>query len=142
MKEVKIYIETTLKGPAVRRGKHAAIVEFIKRDGEPETREIYGEEEETTFYRSTLLAAVRAMKLLTCPCRVQIYTSCIFLASMAGNGNLEAWRRAEWKKSSGEDVKNKELWQEYAEMAEKHKITFALGKQHAYSRYMQRQVKI
>ena len=110
MKEVRIYIETSLQGPAVKRGKYDAIVEFIKKDGEPETREVCGEEEETTFYRSTLLAIVKALKLLTCPCRVQIHTYCTFIVAMAENGNLEAWKRAEWKKSSGEDVQHKELW--------------------------------
>ncbi len=142
MKEVKIYIETSLQGPTVKKGKYDAIVEFIKKTGEPEIREIYGEEEETTFYRSTLLAIVKALKLLTCPCRVKIYTYCTFVKAMAENGNLEAWRRAEWRKSSGEDVQHKELWQEYAELAEKHQIEFRYSKHHDYRRHMQKRVAI
>ena len=142
MKEVRIYIETSLQGPAVKRGKYDAIVEFIKKDGEPETREVCGEEEETTFYRSTLLAIVKALKLLTCPCRVKIYTYCTFVKAMAENGNLEAWRRAEWKKSSGEDVQHKELWREYAELAGRHRVTFVPGKHHEYRRYMQKRVQV
>lgn len=142
MKEVRIYIETSLQGPAVKRGKYDAIVEFIKKDGEPETREVCGEEDETTFYRSTLLAIVKALKILTCPCRVQIYTYCTFIVTMAENGNLEAWKRAEWKKSSGEDVQHKELWREYAELAGRHRVTFVPGKHHEYRRYMQKRVQV
>lgn len=107
MKEVKIYIETSLTGPVVKKGRYGALVEFIKASGEPVTREIYGEEEETTYYRSTLLAMVKAMKLLKAPCKILIYTYCTFIKGMVEGGNLEAWHRAEWKKHLGKRCKIK-----------------------------------
>lgn len=51
-----------------------------------------------------------------------------FVVTMINSGNVEQWKRSEWKKSSGEEVKNKELWQEYAELAEHHEIHATLGK--------------
>lgn len=141
MKEVRIYIETSLRGPGVKPGKYAALAEFIKASGEPVTREVCGEEKETTYYRSTLLAMVKGMKLLKAPCKVVIYTYCSFVKGMVENGNLESWRRAEWKKSSGEDVQNKELWQEFLELKERHDIEFRFRKHHEYRDYLKGKVK-
>ena len=44
MQEVKIYIETSLQGPAIKDGRYAAIVEYISKSGSPITREVMGEE--------------------------------------------------------------------------------------------------
>lgn len=140
MKEVKIYIETSLTGPVVKKGRYGALVEFIKASGEPVTREIYGEEEETTYYRSTLLAMVKAMKLLKAPCKILIYTYCTFIKGMVEGGNLEAWHRAEWKKASGEEVQNKELWQEFLDLAGVHEIEFRYSKHHEYRNYLKGKV--
>lgn len=101
---VKIYIETTLAGPVVLDGKYSAIVEFIKKTGEPVTREIYGEEEATTWHRSTLLAAVKAIKVLTKPCEVELITQSSFVANMVNGGKIENWKRSEWKKASGQEI--------------------------------------
>ena len=132
MKTVKIYIETTVKGPAVRDGKYAAALVFTKADGESVTRIVTGEEEETTYNRSTLLAAIRALKRLNQPCHVVIYTDCAYVKNMVEQGNPERWRRAEWKKAAGGEVQNRELWQLFLEEKEKHEIEFRFSK---YSDY-------
>ena len=45
MQKATIYIETTIKGPSVGNGDYAAEIEYIRKNGEPETREVLGEEE-------------------------------------------------------------------------------------------------
>ena len=132
MKTVKIYIETTVKGPVVRNGKYAAALVFTKADGESVTRIVTGEEGETTYNRSVLLAAIRALKRLNQPCHVVIYTDCAYVKNMVEQGNPERWRRAEWKKATGGEVQNRELWQLFLEEKEKHEIEFRFSK---YSDY-------
>ena len=132
MKTVKIYIETTVKGPAVRDGKYAAALVFTKADGESVTRIVTGEEEETTYNRSTLLAAIRALKRLNQSCHVIIYTDCAYIKNMVEQGNPEKWKRAEWKKAAGGEVQNRELWQLFLEEKEKHEIEMRFSK---YSDY-------
>ena len=96
MKTVEIYIETSIKAPAVRDGKYAATLVFTKVNGESAVRFVSGEEEETTFNRCTLLAAIRALQRLNQPCYVIIYTDCAYVKNMVAQGNPEQWRRAEW----------------------------------------------
>lgn len=137
MKNVKIYIETQLKGPCVKDGRYAAVVEYITRTG-PVTREIVGMEEETTYYRSVLLAIVKSLKILNVACSVTIYTDCIFVKNTVERGNPEAWKRAEWKKPDGEAVKNKELWQQFAELQKVHEIGFQFSKHNDYSKKLRK----
>lgn len=133
MKSVKIYIGTQLKGPCVKDGRYAAVVEYISRAG-PVTREVVGMEEGTTYYRSVLLAVVKSLKILNVECSATIYTDCVFVKNTVERGNPEAWKRAEWKKPDGEEVKNKELWQQFAELQEVHEIGFRFSKHNDYSK--------
>lgn len=131
MKEVKIYIETSLAGPCVKDGWYAAVLECQTAKG-PATKGFVGMEEKTTYNRSTLLAVVKALQKLK-PCQVLIYTNCAFIINTFENGRLEDWRRSEWHKASGEEVKNKELWQQFLEEEKRvGKIGFRFSKHHDY----------
>lgn len=122
MKEVKIFIETSLCGPcSPREGWYGVMVEVETSKGPATVGEI-GMEEETTWNRSTLLAAVKGLKRLKPGYKVIIVTYSTFFKNTVERGNPESWQRSEWKNSSGEDVKHKELWQEYLELAAGHEI--------------------
>lgn len=128
---VKIYVKTSLRGPCIKDGKYAAIVECMTSKG-PVTRQITGSEEKTTYYRSVLLAIVKALEILNTECSVTIYTDCAFIKNTAERGCMEDWRRSEWKKSSGEEVINKELWQQFLDQMDRHIIAFRFSKINAY----------
>lgn len=131
MKSVNIYIGTQLKGPCIKDGAYAGIAEYITSAG-PVTREIKGMEKQTTYYRSVLLAIVETLNLLNVACSVTVYTDCVFVINTVNRGNPEGWMRAEWKKPSGEEVKNKELWQQFLELQQKHEIGFRFSKHGKY----------
>lgn len=132
MKEVKIYIKTSLRGPSIRDGCYAAVVEYIAKSGAV-IRKIHGKEKNTTYHRSVLIAAVESLKILNVPCDVTVYTDCIFIKNTVERGSPEAWRRSEWKRAAGGEVKNKELWQQFTEEMDKHKIGFRFSKHCVYS---------
>lgn len=136
--EVKIYVQTSLHGPCIKDGRYAAIIECQTSKGEV-TREVIGKEEKTTYYRSVLLAIVKALEILNAPCIVTIYTDCIFVKNTAERGSLEVWKRSEWKKPSGKEVKNKELWKQFLEQMDRHIIAFRFSK---YNDYMERLGKL
>lgn len=142
-KEVRIYIETTLAGPCVKDGFYAALIECRTKKG-PATLWLTGMEEKTTYYRSVLLAAVCAFRKLK-PCRAVICTKCRYVAGIYERGTLEGWRRAEWKRPAGEDVKNKELWQQFLDETErlggKDKITFQFSKSHDYKDFLMEKLR-
>lgn len=129
--EVKIFVQTSLHGPCIRTGSYAAIIECQTSKG-PVTREVKGKEENTTYYRTVLLAMVKALEILNAPCSVTIYTDCTFIKDISEGGRPEVWRRSEWKKSSGEEVKNKELWQQFLEQMDRHIIGFRFSKYNVY----------
>lgn len=83
MKTVKIYIETTITGPAApKRGGYAAALTFTRRNGDIEDRFLKGEEEGTTYNRSVLLAMIYALQKLKEPCRVVFYTRNTYIKTL------------------------------------------------------------
>ncbi len=142
-KEVKIYIETTLGGPCVKDGWYAALLEYRTKKG-PATVWFTGMEEKTTYYRSVLLAIIYALRKLK-PCRAVIYTRCSYILGIYDHGTLEGWSRVEWKKPTGEDVKNKDLWQQFLDevnrLGGKDKITFQFSKHHDYKDFLMKKIQ-
>lgn len=132
MKDVKVFVKTSLCGPCVKDGRYAAVVEYISRKG-PVTREVSGMEEKTTYHRSALLATIKALDLLNVACYVTVYTDSVFVKNTAERGSPGKWRRDGWKKAGGEEVKNRDLWQQYAELADKHEIMFRFSKHNIYT---------
>ena len=47
-----------------------------------------------------------------------------YIKNISEQGAPEKWRRSEWKKATGAEVQNKELWKMYLEEAEKHETEF------------------
>lgn len=109
MQKATIYVETTIKGPTVKDGTYAAEIEYIRKNGEPETREVVGEEKNTTYNRTTLLAIVTALKRFNRPCEIEIVTSNGFIKNTVECGNLSKWQENEWKTSKGEDIKKQRI---------------------------------
>lgn len=136
MQSVTIYTETTLKGPCIKDGKYAAVVEFEKKNGQTVTRNVFGEEKETTYHRSTLLACLKALELLNVPCQAHIFTSDQLIITAMERSDLEKWERSEWKNSKNEDLKNKDLWKLFKEQLEKHEVTIERVTSNGYSKWM------
>lgn len=138
MRKVEIYIETTIKGPAVKDGTYAATLEYRKKDGECAYLHVKDKELESTYNRSTLLAIIMALERVREPCCLLIHTSNSYVANMIQSGNPEKWRRSEWEKPAGGEVKNKDLWKLYLELSERHKVEFDICKQHRFAESLKR----
>lgn len=121
METVKIYIETSFRGPVVKDGKYAAAL-VITRHGKDSVRIVSGEENETTFNRCTLLAIIQALQRMKWKCHVIVYTDNTYVKDMINQGNPEKWRRAEWKKAAGTKVQNQELWKLFLKEKDKQEL--------------------
>ena len=124
MKTVNIYIETTIKSPVVKDGKYASALVFTRSSGDEAYRIISGEECESTYNRLTLIAIIKSLQKLKEQCHVVIHTDNAYIKNISEQGAPEKWRRSEWKKATGAEVQNRELWQMYLEEAEKHETEF------------------
>ena len=136
MYNIKFYIETSITGPGRRDGKYAGLVEYIKRDGTPETREVLGELKDTTFYASTIVAVIECFKKLNKNCNVEIYTCCPYFANTIERKIIKSWAENDWKKADGRPVRNAELWKEFSKYFRQHKIKVLIAKEHEYKNYL------
>mgnify|MGYP000026842411 FL=1 len=136
METVRIYIETSFRGPAVKDGKYAAAL-VITKHGRDSSRIVSGEESETTFNRCTLMAIIKALQRMTRKCHIIIYTDNSYVKNMVEQGNPEKWRRSEWKKAAGTEVQNKELWKLFLEEKDKQELEVRFCQTNEYKETLQ-----
>ena len=101
-------------------------------------KEIYGAEKDTTNNRMELRAAIEGLKALKRPCAVMLYSDSAYLVNAYNSNWVEGWKKKGWKNSSGEPVKNIDLWQELENLRKIHDVTFVKVKGHADNEFNNR----
>ena len=101
-------------------------------------KEIFGAESNTTNNRMELRAAIEGLKALKRPCKVMLYSDSAYLVKAYNNNWVEGWKKKSWRNSSGEQVKNIDLWQEIEALRQVHEITFIKVKGHADNEFNNR----
>lgn len=125
MKRVTIYTDGSCKenpGP----GGWAALLRYGKHE-----RVLTGHSPATTNNRMEMQAALEALRALKFPCDVLLHTDSQYLRKGFSEGWINGWRHRNWKTSTGEPVKNKDLWQSLWEQAQFHRINWIKVKAHA-----------
>ena len=85
----------------------------------------------TTNNRMELMAVIAALKMLKRPgLHIEIYSDSNYVVKAVKEGWLKNWIRNGFKKGT-KQIKNKDLWTEYASLATAHKINFNWVKGHA-----------
>ena len=101
-------------------------------------KEISGGKKDTTNNVMELTAALEALKLLKFPCEVELYSDSAYLVYGFNQGWIYGWQKINWKNSSKEPVKNKELWQELYNLTKVHKVKFIKVKGHSDNEFNNR----
>lgn len=134
MEEVKVFVETSWKGPARQDGVAAWLVECM-RHGAPVTRQGFVHLESGTEAQATLMALANAFCMLKKPCRVQARVGCRHvLAALCGGWHLQ-WQENGWVNAKGEPVGNAGLWKVFLEKAAPHEYAAGSGR-HEYTSVM------
>lgn len=128
---VEIYIDTDTRATKPKKAHYAAIVVAKARSGDEERMSI-SFEEESTYNRATLLAALAGMEILTRPCEIMIFTANQWFVTNVNSGNVEKWKRSEWKRAQNKELKNKDLWELLEMQMGKHKVTIVHTKESPY----------
>lgn len=95
---VTVYVESGIRGPARRSGAGTWLVEYIRKDGTPETRPV-DPADAVTWLPDTTQAALElnmlidALSILTKPCEVRINTECEHILNVFENGWMEKWKQ-------------------------------------------------
>lgn len=133
MDKVNIYMYTTIKGPGAREGSYTYVLEKMTPKG-PGTLTKQGSIT-ATENRANLLILIEALKRMTRPCELDIYTDSEYILSGAKKW-LKDWERRGWVTAKGRPVANREEWQQAAELMARHLVTFRLGEQNTYTEWI------
>ena len=101
-------------------------------------KEISGRSKDTTNNIMEITAVLEALKQLKRSCQVQVYSDSSYVVNAFNNGWIYNWMKNNWKTSSKEPVKNKELWQELYDLTRIHKVKFIKVKGHSDNEYNNR----
>jgi ribonuclease HI len=93
-------------------------------------KEIWGGDPATTNNRMELTAAIEALRALKQPCRVALYTDSKYVRSGITEW-VPAWRARGWRTTDRKPVKNQDLWQALAALAERHEVEWHWVRGHA-----------
>jgi ribonuclease HI len=118
---VTIYADGACKGngTAAARGGWGFRAEFA--NGEPVEK--WGGEKPSTNNRMELMSVIEALAGLPAAHEVALFTDSKYVSDGI-TAWLSGWKRRGWKTSSGEAVKNKELWQQLDSLNGKHRVTW------------------
>ena len=132
MEKVTIYTDGVCSGNP-GPGGWAAILMYKGRE-----KEISGGEKNTTNNIMELTAAVRGLQLLKFPCEVKLYSDSAYLVNGFKQGWIYNWQKNNWKTSSKEPVKNREIWEELYRLTNVHNVEFVKVKGHSDNEYNNR----
>ncbi len=142
---VTVYVESGIRGPARRSGAGIWLVEYIRKDGTPETRPV-DPADAVTWLPDTTQAALElnmlidALSILTKPCSVRINTECEHILNVFENGWIEKWKESDWQNSKGKPVANAELWQQLSEYIDVHEDVLVEKGENSYRNIMQMEI--
>ena len=121
---IKIYTDgSCLKNPG--SGGWAAII-----CTDNEVKKISGSEKDTTNNRMELMATINALKEVNSEDLIEIYTDSKYVKNGITDW-IHNWIKNNWKTSSKEDVKNKDLWVQLYDLNKNSKIKWNWVKAHA-----------
>ena len=141
MYQVNIYIDTSIKGPAKRRAVGMYVLEFVRENGIPETRNGVLFMDSATEDILVLELLSEALKRITKSCSLVVFTTCHHVFNVINYHWLPQWEKNGWKNAKGKITKNMLLWQQIKECMDIHTVTLS-EEEHSYSKvYMKRMIE-
>ncbi len=141
MQKVDVFIQTTAKGPAIKKHTEYMYVLKIVINGKEFIRNGKGTLENVTENQATLQAIIHALMRFHENCEIRINTSCEHVLNSCRNAWPQQWEKAGWTKANGKEVKNADLWQQYLNVSRGHVISWSDDKEHEFSKYMKYELK-
>ncbi len=124
MTEVTIYTDGACKGNPGPGGWGALMMAGDNK------RELFGGELNTTNNRMELKAVIEALRALTKPCAVTVFTDSTYVMQGITTWMVN-WKRNGWRTADKKPVKNVELWQALEAATTPHKMQWRWVKGHA-----------
>jgi ribonuclease HI len=103
-------------------------------DGNEQVATFSGSEEETTNNRMELTAALRGLQQLDKPHEVELFTDSRYVKDGISQW-MKNWLARGWTTITGEEVRNRDLWQQLAAEITRHTIAWSWVKGHSTERW-------
>ena len=113
---VNLYVFISAHGPRKQDGAYGWVLEYIRANGEPDSRTLHGIGiRQQTVDRALVLEAItEALGRLSKPCDVTIFLDPAYLAETIPTpweqGWVDRWEANGWLTAQGQEVKNADLW--------------------------------
>ena len=121
---VQIFTDGACKGnPGI--GGWGALMQY-----NGQSRELYGGVKLTTNNRMELLAVIRALEVLTRPCKIHLHTDSTYVQKGISEW-IHLWKRQNWRTSNKKEVKNNDLWKQLDKLAQQHQIEWLWVRGHS-----------
>jgi len=121
---VDLYTDGACKGnPGV--GGWGVLMRFGERE-----KELFGGEPDTTNNRMELTAVIEGLRGLKRACAVRVHTDSQYVQKGIQEW-LGNWKRKGWRTSTGQPVKNQDLWQTLDRLAAEHRVEWHWVRGHA-----------
>lgn len=85
----------------------------------------------TTNNRMELLAAIRALEELSEPCTVDLHSDSKYVIDALTKNWIKGWKAKGWRTSTGQPVKNQDLWVRLTTAAAPHQMNWKWVRGHA-----------
>lgn len=125
IKVVDLYTDGACE-PNPGKGGWGAILMFNGRE-----KILSGYDEFATNNKMELTAVIKGLEALKEPCVVNIYSDSAYVVNAFIKNWIDSWVRNNWKTSTGNDVANKNLWEELIKFSKTHKLNFIKVKGHS-----------
>lgn len=141
--DIKIFIESTWKGPARRDGVAMWLIEW-QQEGIPITRQGFIHQEDGTETQGNLKAIINAFFVVK-NLRIEkpsalVFTQCESILHTVQNYWHTQWEKNDWHNAKGKEVKNKELWKMFSEITRPVAYAMTSG-HHEYTNIMQQELE-
>lgn len=138
--DVRIFIESTYKGPSKRRGVVMWLVEAQGSKG-PVTREGELVLEEATETGACLQAIAAAAGILNRSCNVKVYTKCMPILNAMQSAKYTSWMQKGYITQKGQPLKYADDWMKMVETLNNNANFEFLSEKHEYQTYMQDHIR-
>lgn len=112
-------------------GGYGTILEYVDKDGKLYTLELTEGFLETTNNRMELLGVIKGLEALNKPCFVEVISDSKYVTDAFNQHWVENWAKNQWRNSSKQPVKNKDLWIRLLSAMKPHQVSYTWVKGHA-----------
>ena len=137
LKHVDIYTDGACSGNP-GPGGWAAIIMFVKSDGEIIEKELSGGVPDTTNNRMELTAVISAFEALREACAVTVYTDSKYIVDAVNLGWAKKWQKNNWVKPDKAPAMNPDLWEKLLLLLDLHEVELKWVRGHNGNPYNER----